>query len=334
MIHGHGGDSYLFDVKYDFSSNVIPKEFNIKLLRIIEDIKFDFTRYPEPDASTLSKLFEKRFQLPENSTIALNGSIEGIYLWAEFLKNTRFLIPVPSFSEYEDAAKRFSKDILFCNYNNLSENITYVDSIILCNPNNPDGTLIPKDFILSLVKKYRTKNFLIDEAYIDIAGDKHSLLNHIKDNKNLFILRSMTKLFTLPGVRLGFLSFHPENYEKIISYKFPWSVNSAALRIGKLILQRYDELLPDLTEYRATIKKFHEMLSKVPNLEVKSSTTNYFLCKSTVKSSILKQILLEKYRILIRDASNFKTLTDYHIRISAQTDEANSKLVEALCLSI
>lgn len=334
MIHGHGGDSYLFDVKYDFSSNVIPKEFNSKLLRIIEDIKFDFTKYPEPDASTLSKLFEKRFQLPENSTIALNGSIEGIYLWAEFLKNTRFLIPVPSFSEYEDAAKRFSTHISFCTYDDLTKAVNQADSVIVCNPNNPDGTFLEREFILSLLKKYPDKNFLIDEAYIDFIGDEHSILNYVSTYENLFVLKSMTKLFTLPGLRLGFLSFHPKNYKKIVQYKYPWSVNSAAIEIGKLILKNYDDILPNLNKYRIIIRKFYDALSKIKNLDVKESATNYFLCKSPIKSSTLKQTLLTQYKMLIRDASNFRTLTDYHIRISAQTEEANSKLVEALCTLI
>lgn len=331
MIHGHGGDSYLFDIKYDFSSNVIPKEFNTKLLSLISEMKFDFTKYPEPDAFSLVKLFEEKYHLPNNSTIALNGSVEGIYLVAEFLKNTQFLIMAPSFSEYEDAAKRFSKNVSFCTYDDLTEAVKRADSVVICNPNNPDGTFLQREFIFSLLKKYPDKNFLIDEAYIDIIGDEHSILNYVLEYENLFVLRSMTKLFTLPGLRLGFLSFHPKNYEKIIQYKYPWSINTAAIEIGKLILKNYDEILPNLKEYRIIAKKFYDKLSQIKNLDIKNSSTNYFLCKSPIKSSILKQTLLKEYKILIRDASNFKTLTDYHFRVSSQTEKANKELIKALC---
>lgn len=331
MIHGHGGDSYLFDVKYDLSSNVIPEEYNFKLLSAIKSMKFNLTKYPEPDAGSLATLFEKRYSLSRGSTIVLNGSVEGIYIWAERFKNSRFLIMSPSFSEYEDAVKRFGSPTLFSSLVGLESFITFSDSVIICNPNNPDGSLLPKDYILSLVGRYPDKNFLIDEAYIDIAGEEHSLIKDTQYFGNLYVLRSMTKFFSLPGIRLGFLSFSPENYDDIIKYKYPWSVNAVAIQIGTMILKDYDKFCPDLRDYKRVIKSFCGILSQIDAITFSKSDTNYFLCRSKIKSSLIKSRLLKEYGILIRDASNFRTLDEYHFRVSVQSEKVNLEFVKGIC---
>lgn len=331
MIYGHGGDSYLFDVKYDLSSNVIPEEYNFKVLNAIKSIDFNLTKYPEPDAGSVATLFEKRYDLPGCSTIVLNGSVEGIYIWAERFKNSRFMIMEPSFSEYEDAVKRFDSPILFSSLDRLENFITFSDSVIICNPNNPDGRLLPKDYILSLIGKYPDKNFLIDEAYIDIAGEEHSLIKETQYFGNLYVLRSMTKFFSLPGIRLGFLSFSPKNYDNIIKYKYPWSVNTVAIQIGTMILKDYDKFCPDLKGYKRVINSFCGMLSQIDGIAFSKSNTNYFLCRSKIKSSLIKSRLLKEYGILIRDASNFRTLDEYYFRVSAQSEKANLEFVKGIC---
>ncbi|MCA1926964.1 MAG: aminotransferase class I/II-fold pyridoxal phosphate-dependent enzyme [Calditerrivibrio sp.] len=331
MIHGHGGDSYLYEVKYDFSSNVIPKEYNNSLLEFINSMKFDLTIYPEPDADSLAKIFERLHNLHRKSTIVLNGSVEGIYLWAERFRGSKFLVIVPSFSEYEDAAKRFGSDLIFSSIDGIEDNIDRADCIILCNPNNPDGNLLQRDYLLNLVRKYSEKNFLIDEAYIDIVGESHSLIGEVQSFANLYVLRSMTKFFSLPGIRLGFLSFSPKNYSDIIEYKYPWSVNTVALEIGKVILNNYGRFYPDVERYKEVVKRFYSMLCQVDGLVVTESKTNYFLCRSNIKSGTLKDILLKENGILIRDASNFRNLDEYYFRVSAQNEVANMELVKALC---
>ncbi|MCX8085130.1 MAG: histidinol-phosphate aminotransferase family protein [Calditerrivibrio sp.] len=330
MIHGHGGDTYLFDIKYDFSSNIIPPKYNKKLLSLIPNIKIDPTRYPEPDARTITTLFQHRFDLPDRSSIALNGSVEGIYLWVEAYKKCRFLLPTSSFAEYEDAVKRFDAPYFFTDIADLKKHIDIADAIIINNPHNPHGYLHDKDHLISLIRDYEQKLFLIDEAYIDIVGEDYSLLEQTKLHKNLFILRSMTKIFSIPGIRLGFLVTHPSNYERLMNLKPPWTVNILAYEVGKLILEQYDELYPELQEYKKITESFYNSLNGIKGIKVLPSSTNFFLCRSNICSATLKKELIAKHKILIRDASNFRELTPYHFRISSQTEEANTTLINAL----
>lgn len=331
MIHGHGGDNYKYRVKYDFSSNIVPAEFNKKLLTLISNLKFDFTHYPEPDASQLVRMFQNHYNLPANSTIALNGATEGIYLWAELFRGSRFLISFPSFSEYEDAAKRYGSQVIFCSLDKLEREILKCECIFLCNPNNPNGALLRKEDILKLIESYQDKYFFIDEAYMDLCLSNESLLNYVDKYRNIFILKSITKFFSIPGVRLGFLSFNPVHYERVLLYKYPWSINSCAIEIGKLIFSNFQEIKPNIDDYMRVVVEFYENLKSIKYLEVEKSSTNFFLCKSEMKSSSLKELLIREYKILIRDASNFRGLTDYHFRVSTQTPKANEELIKALC---
>ncbi len=331
MIHGHGGDNYKYEVEHDFSSNIVPVEFNKKLLTFISNLKFDFTNYPEPDASQVVRMFQNHYNLPANSTVALNGATEGIYLWAELFRGRRFLIPFPSFSEYEDAAKRYGSEVIFCGLDKLEREILKCECLFLCNPNNPNGALLHREYLLSLIETYEDKYFFIDEVYMDLCLSNESLLNYVDKYRNIFILRSITKFFSIPGVRLGFLSFNPIHYERVLSYKYPWSINSCAIEIGKLIFSHFQEIKPNIENYMRIVGEFYEDLKSIKNLQVEKSSTNFFLCKSNIKSSSLKNTLIREYKILIRDASNFRGLTDYHFRVSTQTPKANEELLKALC---
>lgn len=334
MLNGHGNDIFKYsDIIADFSSNVVPYEYNKRLL---DKLKFEgfnincLTNYPEPDAGGCSKLFEERYNLPSDSVLTLNGSVEGIYLIAETYKKSKALIFISSFREYEDASKKFKHKITY-QANDIFEIGGSYDLVFLCNPNNPDGKIYPTYKIEYFLSKYPDTIFVVDEAYIEFTPASESFIRTSKKYKNLIILRSFTKYYSIPGVRLGFLIGHPEVVSKIKSNKIPWSVNSIAVSFGKTILENFKELAPDLTELFGNSEKLKRELIQIDNLKIYPSNTPFFLIKSKIlKAEKLKNILAEKYKILIRDASNFRGLTDYYFRISTQTAEKNLMLLNAL----
>lgn len=334
MLNGHGNDIFKYsDIIADFSSNVAPHEYNNRLLSRLDSEFFNInslTNYPEPDAGECSKLFEEIYNLPSDSVLTLNGSVEGIYLIAETYKKSKTLVFIPSFREYEDASKRFKHKITY-QPNDIFEIGGSYDLVFLCNPNNPDGKIYPNYKTEYFLMKYPDTIFVVDEAYIEFTPASESFIRISRKYKNLIILRSFTKYYSIPGVRLGFLIGHPKVVSKIKKNKIPWSVNSIAVSFGKTILENFKELAPNLTELFKNSESLKRELVKIHNLKIYPSSTPFFLIESkTLKVKKLKNILAEKYKILIRDASNFRGLTDYHFRISTQTPEKNLILLNAL----
>lgn len=334
MLNGHGNDIYKYhDIKADFSSNVIPYDYNQKLFTKLNSLKIDkdiFVNYPEPDASSCSRLFEKNYNLPKYSTLSLNGSVEGIYLIAQTFKNAKSLIFIPTFSEYEDAAKSFGHTITFKRNDKFEIDETY-DIVFLCNPNNPDGKYFYPDEVEINLKRFKNTLFVIDEAYIRLFRGAISLVSLTTKYENLLVLNSFTKFYSIPGIRIGFLIGSYKTIDKIKAHKIPWSVNSVAINVARIILENHKELTPDLSDYFQECLRFKSELSKINGLKIYPSAMPFFLIKSEkFDAAYLKNLLAEKYKLLIRDASNFRGLSEYHFRVSTQTPEKNDMLENAL----
>lgn len=334
MLNGHGNDIFRYgDIKADFSTNVVPYEYNLNVLNRLKSAVTDFSEfinYPEPDAESYSKLFEQKHNLPAGSTLTLNGSTEGIYLIAETYKKSDTLIFTPTFVEYEDASKKFRHNLTFKTNRDFRIDKNY-DIIFLCNPNNPDGKVYPLNEIKHFLQKFKNTLFVVDEAYSKLSRDCETSLNLLNDYKNLIVLKSFTKYYSIPGVRLGVLTGHPKVVKKIKINKIPWSVGSFALKIGKLIAENIKDSAPDLTKLFEESEKLKTAISAIDRLKVYPSATPFFLVKSgSLNAKKLKQTLVENYKILIRDASNFRGLSKYHFRLSTQAPEKNRLLLNAL----
>jgi len=334
MLNGHGNDIYNYhNIMADFSSNVIPYEYNQKLFTKLNSLKIEkdiFINYPEPDASSCSRLFEKVNSLPKGFTLSLNGSVEGIYLIAQTFKNAKSLIFIPTFSEYEDAAKSFDHKITFKRNDRFEIDKIY-DIVFLCNPNNPDGKYFYLDEIENNLRKFKNTLFVIDEAYIKLCKGAKSLATLTAQYENLLILNSFTKIYSIPGIRIGFIIGNSKTVEKIKVNKIPWSVNALAVKVANIILENFEDLTPDLSDYFKESVRLKSELSKIDGLKIYPSDMPFFLIKSRkITASHLKDLLAEKYSLLIRDASNFKGLSRYHFRISTQSPEKNDILLKAL----
>jgi threonine-phosphate decarboxylase len=334
MINGHGNDIHLYagQIVADFSSNVVPYGMHSLLADYLcTQIKIA-RNYPEPDAASLSKKLANFYGITEESVVITNGSAEAFYLVAHLFSSCSSTIVIPSFAEYEDASRIHNHKQVFIN-NAIFEKQTNFDTdlVWLGNPNNPDGKFFDADHIENLCKLNPNTYIVVDEAYTGLCSADCSSITKISNNNNLILIRSLTKIFAIPGLRLGYIVANPTICEKIRSLKMPWSVNSLAIAAGSFIIDNYNLLVPNIEELLQLSRNLQQQLKTVEGIDVVNSQTNYFLVKlHKGKSSDLKAFLINEYGLLVRDASNFRGLNTSFVRIAAQQESYNTMLVEGI----
>ena len=304
--------------------------------------------YPDPNPVEFKAEVAKYVGhgVEEENIILGNGSIELIYAITEILpRGFNAVIPVPSFSEYEKAALRVGGKPVFVQ---LPENFALETEKIkkavtgdtkimcICNPHSPSGTLYSKEAVLELLDFCHKKDiiFSVDENYIEFAdkGQDTTLAGLVKEYENLFVIRSVTKFYGMPGIRLGYGMAARNLIDKLETVRLPWSINGLA---GVATLAAFND-----TEFiqntKQTIAKERAQLTKklneIEGLHVYPSVTNFVLVKilnRKITSTKLKD-LLAKEHILIRDCCTFVGLDDSYFRVTVRSAEDNQKLVETL----
>ena len=325
----------------DFSSNItplgIPNSVKLIIKKNLDKIQF----YPDPKSENVISSLEKYTHLSKSNIIVGNGAIEILYnfCFAFLSKTTKVLIHVPTFQEYETAVKLSNCKISYFKSLNLSTNIDSFISqipksgcIFLCNPNNPTGELLSKKELLSIIivaKKLKTIVF-IDECFIELVPKSNeSVMSYVKKYDNLFILRSLTKSFGLPGLRIGYACGSKEIIKILQKIKIPWSVNSLAQDAANVVIKNTSHLKKSNIIIKKELKYLEDNISILNGFECISSSTNFILIKTKYDSTKLQTKLL-KNKILIRDCKNFRGLDNYYIRIAVKSHKDNVKLVKAL----
>ena len=342
VIHGGKIPTKNCDHKIiDFSSNItplgIPNSAKFIIKKNLDKVQF----YPDPNSETVISNLEKYTHLPKSNIIVGNGAIEILYnfCFAFLSKTTKVLIHVPTFQEYETAVKLSNCKISYFNSLNLSANIDLFISqipkngcVFLCNPNNPTGELLSKKELLSIVieaKKLKTIVF-IDECFIELVPKSNeSVLSYVKKYNNIFILRSLTKSFGLPGLRIGYACGSKEIIKILQKIKIPWSVNSLAQDAANAVIKNTSHIKKSNLIIKKELKYLENSISMLNGFECISSSTNFILIKTKYDSTKLQRKLL-KSKILIRDCKNFRGLDNHYIRIAVKSHKDNVKLVTAL----
>ena len=249
------------------------------------------------------------------------------------------LIHVPTFQEYETAVKLSNCKISYFKTLNLSKNLdSFVlqipknGCVFLCNPNNPTGELLSKKQLLSVIiaaKKLKTIVF-VDECFIELVPESdESVLSYVKKYDNLFILRSLTKSFGLPGLRIGYACGSKQIIKILQNIKIPWSVNSLAQDAASAVIKNTSHLKKTNLIIKKELKYLQNAISNIDGFECNYSSTNFILIKTKYDSTKLQTKLL-KNKILVRDCKNFRGLNNHYIRIAVKSHKNNMKLVRAL----
>lgn len=333
MIEGHGNEIYgLKGLKSDFSSNVANREAPSELLKHLSENLHLVSAYPQADAGTLRKALAVSLGFPLEQILVTNGSTEAFYLIANAFHGQKALIFTPSFAEYEDACSLHEHKLQFVEINDFEQPFKSIpDTVWLGNPNNPDGRVTPLTQIQEKLQSYPDTLFIVDEAYGELCLEFESALSLLHEYENLVVIHSMTKLYSIPGLRLGYLVAGKTTASRLNKYLQPWSVNTLAQTAGCFLMQNSHNLKPDVKKLLKQSQKLQKQLSTLQNLEVKPSTCNFFLIRLLKgNADSLKAYLLEHHGMLVRNASNFQGLSSQHVRISAQTEAENELLFLAI----
>lgn len=332
MIFGHGNDlhNYKQNIIADFSSNTVNGGIDNHLKNHLSNALETLRNYPDPTSRELKKNIALHHSVEFENIIVNNGSTETFYQLAQAFEGSHTLIISPAFSEYEDACNRYNHSLSFSS-KPASKLISNADMVWLGNPNNPDGKVISFNEIMNMCKKHKQTYFVIDEAYADLCLNFESVIPLVHQFNNLIVIRSLTKAFAIAGLRLGYLIAHPQIVNNINRFGIPWGVNVLAQEAGSFILQNHKKLLPDIHSVIKASHAFQKTLQEIPELEVHPTNCNFFLLElKKGNAADLKNYLIEKHGFLIRNASNFRSLSPAHFRLASQTPALNELLVKAI----
>lgn len=342
----HGGNIYRFAEELnvpqekilDFSASINPLGLSLSVISAIQESKDFLCHYPDPDTKHLRDVLSAYHGIAAESIICGNGSTELIYLCARALKPKVVIIPAPTFSEYERACivtganiKYFflnTKDSFDLDFHKFINSMNGCDMAFICNPNNPTGRLINTDDILKMAdaaKQFKCY-LVVDEAFIDFMPE-HSIIKEVQNNPYLIVLRSLTKIYALSGLRLGFGVFHQSIIEKILQNKEPWTVNTVAQKAGIAALKD-DDYKKETFRIIGEGKYLMEHGLKGLSIEYIPSMVNYYLLKMENAQKIISS--LYKSYILVRNCKNFKGLDKTYIRVAVRSPEDINKLLKEI----
>jgi threonine-phosphate decarboxylase len=359
--YGHGGDLWTATEAYghpadgwlDYSSNMNPWGPPDVVGQLMQEHWRDIARYPDPAVRRLRIKLSEVYQIPVESILVGNGAAELIDLVVRVLQPEETILARPSFSEYEEAVHKAGgrikdaylradqqfelKDVL--GLTSHSGRITQAPiTVFLGHPNNPTGRLIPTS-VLDELRASGTR-MILDEAFMDFLPDESefSYMKQAAKSKQIQVIRSMTKFYAIPGIRLGFIVAHPDLINRMKELQTQWSVNFLAQLIGEAVL--------DEQEYAKKTRAW--LLEERPWLIEQLRALGLIVFPSEVNFLLLAipeltghnvqslQKAMAERGIMIRDASLFQGLDHSYFRLAIRLRQDNERLLKELkaCLTM
>ena len=325
----------------DFSSNI--NSFIVDSMdKIVAAGVGSLQKYPDIKYRRLRKNISEYLGVDDSQVIPGNGATEIIYLLMRNLSG-RLAIINPTFSEYRKGAEiaglsvvdfvmDWKKDFKL-DLDEIYRRKDEFDTIFICNPNNPDGSVREIKKLLEFAEK-EGKLLIVDETFIEFADSEkdRSLVNMVEKSKNLFIIRAVTKFFGIPGIRLGYgISSNRELLQKMYDEKEPWTINSFADSASDFIFKE-EEYIRKSKEYfsKERVCMINE-INKIDGIKAFNSDANFILVRFENRNVLdVKENLLKRAGLLIRDASNFIGLDSSFARVAIKNHEQNIVLVDAI----
>lgn len=316
-------------VKLD--ANEGNSELYLDLLKNLANSDITLNYYPDDSYTDLKKAINAYVGYePKNITVG-NGSSELLDLCIKTFvdKDEKILSLDPTFSMYSIYAQVFSakyigakaEDDFELNVDSIIAEIKESDPklVILCNPNNPTGTLLTKDEVRKIVKSTDAL-IALDEAYMEFSDE--SLIDEVMEYDNLLIVKTLSKAFSLAGIRAGYIVANEGLITSIEKVRAPYNLNSLSAYIATKALEQKERMY----DYIKDVKEQREVIyNALVDLNVKTykSGANFVFFKSDIED--LQKKLVEK-DVLIR---KFSGKLDGYYRVSVGTKEQNQKFLEA-----
>ena len=353
----HGGIcDKAYKIKYDFSVNVNPLGMPEKVRQDILNHISLIEKYPNIDDYSLTAKLSAHHNLPEEYFVLGNGASEIITLLSQTIIPRGAMIPVPTFSGYKKALSSRScrvKEYMLRSDNDflLTEDFltdvkraSSVDAIFLCNPNNPTGKLIPRELVNKLADFCESFGIylVIDECFMGFVPDekKTSAISLVPNHPHLIVIDAFTKLYCLPGIRLGYcVCSNPRILSEMNALKPEWNISCLALVAGEDSISE-KEYVKNTISIIENEKAFLAKELSALGFTVFDSDTNFMLTRlplslltmahSHLEGNSITDRLARDYGILVRNCSNFSGLDNSYFRIAVRNHDENVALIDAL----
>lgn len=354
--HFHGSDLEKIEAYYgikketivSFSANVNPLGISPKLRQGLMDHIEVITSYPDREYTALRQCLGSYLNTPWEHILVGNGSTELISLFLQMTHPKKALLLAPTYSEYEreitlgggeviwfplSASQKFS-----CPVDALCESLTPdFDLCVLCNPNNPTSTIIPRGDLIKIAEHANKHHIMvvIDETYVEFCEDYESVtavpLTEIFPN--LIILRGISKFFAAPGLRLGYaVCSNQDLMAQINRFKNPWTINSLAEAATQLMFTDTAYMEQTRLLMKEQRQKICHALDQLPGLEYIAPHANFILVHITNQKLTADQIFDTAIRehLMIRDCSDFPYLDETYFRFCFMSPAQNDQLLKCL----
>lgn len=335
----HGGDIYRNQIRLDFSVNTNPLGMPDPVKEALHQAVEEAENYPDIRAQALSAAVAEQLQVRKEQLVFGNGASELFHAVLHAIKPSKMLITVPSFLGYEEAAKAIDCEVIFYEMKKeekfcltdrildvLDENISLV---FLANPNNPVGNLVEPELIFQIAEKCRQCDItlVLDECFMELTGKEqtYSFLKRLDEFPNVVVIRAFTKLYAIPGVRLGYLVCEQNLAEKIRLQLPEWNLSVFAQRAGVAAIKEQEYIVRAVVCIQTQRQFLLEEL-QAAGCSVFDSDADYLLFYSEMP---LYELFLQR-GILIRDCSNFRGLQRGYYRIAVKSEEQNRMFAEVL----
>lgn len=353
MSKKHGANLYELSKEYgfdydsilDFSSNINPFGASTKALDYIKEHINMVSIYPDPEYTELRLSISNYCKCQEDHILLGNGATSLISGYIKAVNPKNAMLIQPAYSEYQSELEDIGSQIHTYELKkeenfkiNIVElacfiNTNSIDLGIICNPNNPTGTILNTEDITYLLENTNCK-FLIDETYIEFADENiYSCAPLTVNYQNLFTIRGTSKFFSTPGIRLGYGITSDEQILKELSHTLGlWGINIIASTMGEFMFKDLDYVKDIYTKISKEMVFLVDNLNNISGLKAYPSSGNFVLCeilKDDLDSFKVYDLLIRK-GIAIRNCESFYGLGDKFIRICALKPEDNKKLIEEL----
>ncbi|MDA3894906.1 MAG: cobyric acid synthase [Desulfobacteraceae bacterium] len=342
----HGGNIKLMAQKagclpedlLDFSANINPLGPPPGIWADLVRDQENLGHYPDPGCSELLSAAAGFYNCRSDEILAGNGSTELLFAAVSHIRPKRVVLPTPCYIDYATAARyadipvqwvlldpdrNFEPDIA-----KMSGVLRFGDMLILGRPNNPTGNCPSVNFCCELAADFPDVMFLIDEAFIDLT-DYDRL--PVGQQANILILRSLTKNFAIPGLRLGLICGNRRLISTLKASLPPWTVSSPAQAVGNNLFSESEYLKQSRLHIHQARESLIKELSKISGLNVFPGTANFLLMKiidSRWSGHKLFNAMLEK-QIAIRVCDDYEGLDAQYVRVAVKNPEDNLKLINA-----
>jgi len=359
----HGGNPYSLeesagiplDSVVDFSANINPLGPSPKgisaVMAALNAKRGPLTRYPDPDYTQLRKRLAAYHggALTEAHLYPSNGGIEAIHDVFRALKPSKVMIVSPAFVEYEKAARAHAAEVVYFDLSSDAsfklERLAFLsaldqqkpDLVVLGSPNNPTGQLVEKAVLRETLKRLSSWGgaLLTDEAFMEFLTDEDSnawsMACEVSDWETLFVTRSLTKFFAVPGLRAGYLITSSPVFKAYWQQVKPvWGMNALAEAYVLAAVDDSEYIEKTRAELDRLKSKLSQSLSAFETVALFSGEVNYLLIRVAEPFQLTLKQGLEALGILIRDCANYRGLGQGYFRLAVLGDEDQARLIEAL----